>query len=317
MSASSFVDVRHVFVDYAPPTGLLSRISGKETPARSVLRDITFQLRADEHVTLFGVSGSGKSTLLRALAGVLSPSRGHITINGKPATQIKDLASGYISIEESEPEKETVAQILHAFAKTHSISSAPARIGVVAEKLNLNSFFDRTAISLSTTERLRLNLARAALGSSPLVLLDDVTDQLGASVVSGLLRDLFPGRAVISAVRSVTEAEQLKLPIMLLHNGTLAHFGTCDAIGSSTGCPRVVNVWVEGLRYDLLRALKHQPGVLEARLVPTDQFEGQRLRVTVRSTRYLPSFYDLISQASLIRIEEEPVSLEEIVASLK
>lgn len=316
MSASSFIDVRRVFVDYTPRAGLLNRLSGRVSVSRSVLRDVSFQLGAGQHVLLFGAAAAGKSTLLRTLAGVLTPSRGRIVINGKTPRETVDLASGYVSSEESEPVKDTVGQILHAFALTHKLSAIPARIGAVAETLGIASLLERNAQTISTTQRLRVNLARAALSASPLVLLDDVIDQIGAPEVTNLLGQLFSGRTVIASTRSVDEAQRLELPVMLLHRGELLHFGTRDAIAASAGCPRVVHAWVEGMRYDVLRAIKQQAGVLEVRLLPSDQFDGQQLQVVLRSSRYLPSLYDVLSQVPLLRIQEEPVSLREIIAHL-
>jgi iron(III) transport system ATP-binding protein len=316
MATSSFLDVRHVYVDYAPPGGILRRLAGAAAAPRSVLRDITFQLQAGQHVALFGTPGAGKSTLLRALTGALSPARGHIIINGKTPRQVPGLSSGYVSIEESEPGKETAERLLHTFASTHKVGSAPARISVAAEALGIQSLLTRTMETLSTTEHLRVNLAKAAIGPAPAIFLDDVTDQLGSKEMASLIPKLYPGRTVIVATRSAHDAQQLGLPIIILHKGELAHFGTCDDIVSSTTCPRVVRAWVEGMRYDLLRALKKRPGVTEVRLLPSDQFDGQQLRIVVRSSRYLPALYDLISQADLLRIDEEPVSLEEIVENL-
>src|SRR5690606_33998691 len=116
-------------------------------------------------------------------------------------------------------------------------------------------------------------------------------------------RHLFGGRTVIIATRFPEIAERLELPILLIHDGTLAHVGTCDDIANAVGCRRIVDIWIEGLRYDLLRNLRRHAGVEEVRLLPTDQFDGQRLRVTLKSSRYLPALYDMVSQAPLVRIE--------------
>lgn len=317
MSASSFVDVRHVYVDYAPPSSMLARLSGRKRMPHSVLRDVTFQLGVGEQVMLYGASGSGKTTLLRTLVGALKPSRGHVHINGKLPAHITDLAAGYVSAEESEPKKESAGQILHTFARTHGISNTAAQIGAVAEQLAIAPLLEQPAANLSTTQRLRVNLARAALSRSSLILLDDITDQLGAHELAKLLTTTFAGRAVIAATRSVEEAQKLQLPVMILHKGQMAHFGLPNDIAVTASCPRVVNAWVEGMRYDMLRSIKHHPGVIEVRLMPSDRFDGQQLRIVVRSSRYLPALYDLISQTPLIQVDEEPVTLTEILAHLK
>ena len=174
----------------------------------------------------------------------------------------------------------------------------------------------RPAASLSTTERLRLNIARAALSEAPVILLDDTADQLGVAPVKYMLKHLFDGRTVIITTRQADTTDELDLPLLLLHNGTLSHQGTRDDIAATIGCRRIVDVWVEDLQYDMLRKLRRHPGISEVRLMPTDQFSGQRLRITLRSTRYLPSLYDLVSQISTVRIEELPASLTDILEQM-
>lgn len=149
-----------------------------------------------------------------------------------------------------------------------------------------------------------------------MILLDGVAEELGADLVTNILKHLLSGRTVIVATRFPNIAEQLNLPIFLLHNNTVAHTGTCDDLANQVGCQRVVDVWIEGLRYDLLRTLRSHIGVDEVRLIPTDQFDGQRLRVTLKSARYLPAFYDMVSQSDLVRIEELPASLNDVLAKL-
>jgi len=49
------------------------------------LRDVTLDFPAGEVVGMLGLNGSGKSTLLKLLAGLLTPTDGHITVfGGKP-----------------------------------------------------------------------------------------------------------------------------------------------------------------------------------------------------------------------------------------
>lgn len=170
--------------------------------------------------------------------------------------------------------------------------------------------------NLSTSEYVRKEVERAASSDAPVILLDDVADVLGADEVRKLLLTLLAGRCTVIATRSVDIAEQLALPIYLLHGRSLVHSGSRESIAHEAGVTRIVDAWVEGLRYDLLRKLRVHPGVLEVRLLPTDQFDGNRIRITLRNSRYLPSLYDVVSQASLVRIEELPPSLADILATL-
>lgn len=47
------------------------------------LEDVTVEMRSGEFVALVGPSGCGKSTILRLVAGLLTPTLGHVTVNGK------------------------------------------------------------------------------------------------------------------------------------------------------------------------------------------------------------------------------------------
>jgi ABC-type uncharacterized transport system ATPase subunit len=130
------------------------------------------------------------------------------------------------------------------------------------------------------------------------------------------LNTLCPGRTVIIATSNAAIAQQLALPVMILHEGKIAHHGTFDDIALNVACPRMLDIWVEGLRYDLLRKIRQHPGVTEVRLLTADQFNGQRLRITLHSSRYLPSLYNLVSATDLVKVEEIPPSLVDILARL-
>lgn len=58
------------------------------------LRDISFDLRAGESTGIVGLNGSGKTTLLRLISGILRPTSGHITVNGRLAPMLA-LGAGF------------------------------------------------------------------------------------------------------------------------------------------------------------------------------------------------------------------------------
>lgn len=66
------IAVEHVFKSVADSTGTLD-----------ILRDIDFRLHRGETVAIVGASGSGKSTLLSIIAGLDTPSRGTVRLDGE------------------------------------------------------------------------------------------------------------------------------------------------------------------------------------------------------------------------------------------
>jgi putative ABC transport system ATP-binding protein len=69
--STALVAVEHVFKSVADSTGTLD-----------ILRDVDFTLAAKETAAIVGASGSGKSTLLSIVAGLDTPSRGTVRIDG-------------------------------------------------------------------------------------------------------------------------------------------------------------------------------------------------------------------------------------------
>ncbi len=311
----AFVEFRHVHASYKEPAGI-GALFGKAVSPTLVLKDVSFSLEKCSQVAVFGYAASGKSTLLRLLSGAMFPDSGTVMLDGKKPELNSLTAAGYVSLDHEEPQHETAYELLHAFGVAHSIPNLPANIGEIAQVIGIQHILHRNAYRLSTSERIRVKLARAALSDAPILLLDDVADVLGAEEIKTLLGGIFQGRTACITTRSVDVAEALSIPILLLHKFSLVHMGTRNDIANEAGVARVVDAWVEGMRYDLLRKLRAHPGVLEVRLMPTDQFEGTRVRVIIRNSRYLPALYDALSQAPLVNIQELPVPLSDILDSL-
>lgn len=75
----------------ALPSLILGRPWAKELTA---LGNVSFQIKQGETVGVIGKNGAGKSTLLKLIAGVTTPSKGEVIVNGKVAPLI-ELGAGF------------------------------------------------------------------------------------------------------------------------------------------------------------------------------------------------------------------------------
>ena len=150
-----------------------------------------------EHAYIFGPSGCGKSTLLQLMAGVLTPTRGHILAlgeslsQGRRRDQRRAEAMGfvfqslnlvpYLNVVDNVtlPCRFAPRRKLRATAENRSLVSEAQRL---LEHLGIGSeFLHRKPAELSVGQQQRVAVARALIGRPPLIVCDEPTSALDPS----------------------------------------------------------------------------------------------------------------------------------------
>ena len=160
-----------------------------------------------------GPSGCGKTTLLSCLAGLLTPTAGSISLDGK---QVSGLSGAALS----DYRRHTVGVVFQAFNLIPSLSArsnvmvplrlagvgrkpARERADVLLEQVGLDERGHHRPDQMSGGQQQRVAIARALVQDPPLVLADEPTAHLDYIQVEGILRLLrgiaAPGRLVVVA----------------------------------------------------------------------------------------------------------------------
>ena len=66
-----------------PENGGITRLWRRETREVQALRDVSFRIGRGELVGLIGPNGAGKSTLVKLMTGILTPTSGSCTVDGR------------------------------------------------------------------------------------------------------------------------------------------------------------------------------------------------------------------------------------------
>lgn len=197
---------------------------------RSVLHRVDLALQPGELVGLIGPNGSGKSSLLRIAAGVLSPTRGTVCIDGIEAARDPVAARarlGYAVEPDRLPAALRGRQCLELVARTRALSGrALERAHGDAQALGLAPWLEAEVGEYSLGTRQKLALVLALLGEPPVLLLDEVLnglDPLAAYALKQLLRARADaGAAVLLATHGLEVAERFLDRAVLLLDGRLA-----------------------------------------------------------------------------------------------
>jgi ABC-type cobalamin/Fe3+-siderophores transport system ATPase subunit len=140
---------------------------------RTVLTDFSAEFKAGTITAILGANGCGKSTLLTALAGDLLPQSGEIALNKKSMSEytVKEL-SLFRSVAAQSHQywmAYTTSEILHL---GHD-SVKQEKFRYLIDALGLESFLNQSVTTLSGGQLQRIEIARALLRESPVVLLDE------------------------------------------------------------------------------------------------------------------------------------------------
>jgi putative ABC transport system ATP-binding protein len=204
---------------------------------REVLRGITLELRPRELVLVRGASGSGKTTLLGVLGGMLLPTSGEVWLDGEPISRLRDH-------QRAEIRRRKVGYLFQDFGLIDGMTALdnvllplvpPGRVDATAtrralemlERLGIGALARTNVAGLSGGERQRVALARARVVDPSVLLLDEPTSHLDASLARGLLDDLdalrSEGRAVLLASHDPRIGDDPRITRRFeLENGVLA-----------------------------------------------------------------------------------------------
>ena len=209
---------------------------GISIPGR--LDAVTAQLQSGRVTAICGPNGAGKSTLLAAIAGLIAPASGMVTLASQPLTQIpadeRARRIGYLPQSGEVAWNLSVRTLVALGRMPHRTSPAEntRAIDEALQILQLEALADRPLSALSGGERARALLARVLateprwiLADEPLAALDLAHQQALAARLRMLAKQ---GRGVVLVVHDLALAMNHADHVIVLDHGRVAAQGTPD-----------------------------------------------------------------------------------------
>ncbi len=200
----------------------------------AAVEDLSFEIQAGRVTGFLGPNGAGKSTTLRALLGLVRPSSGSATFDGRRYDQLERPAAfvGAVLEDASFHPGRSARDHLRILAAT---GRHPARrVDEVLSLVGLEHACDRRVKGYSMGMRQRLAIAAALLGDPRVLILDEPTNGLdppGITWLRGLLREQAAGgRAVLVSSHVLAEVAQSVDDVVVIADGQLRAQGSLEQV---------------------------------------------------------------------------------------
>jgi phospholipid/cholesterol/gamma-HCH transport system ATP-binding protein len=231
----------------------------KSFGARTILSDVSLEVREGETVAVIGYSGVGKSVLLKSIVRLLEPDSGRVFVDGQDVAelgrdQLYELRRrvGYVfqfaALFDSMSVRDNVAMGLRRIRDIED-DEITRRVEHSLRLVEMNGFEDRMPGQLSGGQRKRVGLARAIATNPKYLLYDEPTtglDPVTTAVIDGLIQKMRNELKVTSVVvtHDMKSAYRIADRVAMLHEGRIRYVGTAAEIQEAAD--PVVRAFVEG-----------------------------------------------------------------------
>lgn len=217
--------------------------------AVEAVHDLSFEVSTSELVSLLGPSGCGKTTTLRLIAGIETPDKGEIWLNGQRVAGAGDWIP---------PENRQIGMVFQdyalfphlnlnkniAFGLQHYNGSKQKRVDAMLELVGLAGYGGRMPHEISGGQQQRVALARALAPEPDVILLDEPFSNLDTALrqqvrgeVRGILRQT--NTPAIFVTHDQEEAFSLSDKVAVMFDGVLAQYDTPQNLYKFPASPQV------------------------------------------------------------------------------
>lgn len=212
-----------------------------------VLDGVSFRIPSDKVTAIVGASGSGKTTLLKMMLGFYRPTCGEVRLGGTPLSSysermwraqcgsvmqegyiFSDSISGNIGIADEIPDMARVRKAAEVSNISGWVESLP---------LGYNTRIGADGHGLSTGQKQRILIARAAYKDAGFLFLDEATNSLDANNEKAIMENLgllFENRTVVIVAHRLSTVRNAD-NIIVLDNGRIAEEGTHEQLAAKKG----------------------------------------------------------------------------------
>ena len=203
--------------------------------------DVSFTVERGQLMGLLGPNGAGKTTTVSMIAGLVSPERGEVLVDGQRLngdTDPKKRRIGIVPQELALYDELPARANLRFFGALYSLSGAPLDDAIAAamELVGLTDRLDDRVSTYSGGMKRRLNLAAGLLHDPDILLLDEPTVGVDPQSRNAIFENLETlkrrGKALLYTTHYMEEVERLADRIIVMDHGKVIAEDTLEGLQS-------------------------------------------------------------------------------------
>ena len=235
---------------------------GKSFGTHEVLRDIDFNVKKGDVISIIGASGSGKSTLLRSLNLLEVPTAGEIDFDGVDITKkkVKNEAGKWVKLD-LDKHRQKMGMVFQHFnlfphmtildnmtlapihVKHMPKAEAEQKAHALLERVGLGDRAEAYPIQLSGGQKQRVAIVRALCMEPDVMLFDEPTSALDPEMVGEVLdvmKELaHDGMTMVVVTHEMGFAREVGNRVLFMADGKLLEQGTPEDIFGNPQHPRL------------------------------------------------------------------------------
>jgi len=227
---------------------------------RTVVNDVSIDVKQGEIVGLLGPNGAGKTTTFYMVVGLIRPDRGSVFLNQQNITRLPmykraQMGIGYLPQEASVFRKLSVEDNIKAVLEMTKLSKKEQknRLEALLDEFNLHHVRKNNGDSLSGGERRRTEIARALAVDPKFILLDEPfagVDPIAVEDIQTVVAKLkYRNIGILITDHNVNETLSICDRAYLLIEGKIFKHGTAEELA---GNEQVRNLYL-GTNFELRR----------------------------------------------------------------
>jgi ABC-2 type transport system ATP-binding protein len=279
----------------------------KRYGSKTIIHDISFDVKKGEIVGFLGPNGAGKTTTMRMIAGFTTASTGSVRVAGYDmATENNEAAKkiGYLPEQPPLYDVLDVSSYLRFVARAKGISSAriASELDRVMQACRLETVTTKEIYKLSKGYRQRVGLAQALLGDPDVLLLDEPTAGLDPGQIQEtreVIRNVGKEHAVLLSTHILPEVTLICQRIAIINHGRILAVGSPQSLqraaeetssvvaevsGEESKIHHTLN-GVDGITSISIKPLAARPGMLgvECQVTADEHIEARIARAIIQS----------------------------------